>query len=220
MKNRFQKLPGRPHQPAMRTFVSRWFQKGLARFGNNTSTSLAVVNQKNDGTSTNSWKQFHSPITTVNFPSNSFSYRGSYFKYRGEGSQILWIRFGGGCRAGRRLMRRLICVWVRARKAGGGCWTGCRLRRRLMCVWVKVRRSSGGLSGRVSSEASSDTCTGEGSQIQGGCRAGCRLRRRLMCVYGWGFADLGGGCRKLTSICVKIVMSVYIIKIFPHLYLF
>ena len=29
------------------------------------------------------------------FSPNSFSYRGSYFKYRGEGSQILWIRFGG-----------------------------------------------------------------------------------------------------------------------------
>ena len=26
---------------------------------------------------------------------NSFSYRGSYFKCRGEGSQIFWIRFGG-----------------------------------------------------------------------------------------------------------------------------
>ena len=29
------------------------------------------------------------------FSPNSFRYRGSYFKYRGEGSQILWIRFGG-----------------------------------------------------------------------------------------------------------------------------
>ena len=27
---------------------------------------------------------------------NSFSYRGSYFKLGGEGSQILWIRCGGG----------------------------------------------------------------------------------------------------------------------------
>ena len=25
-----------------------------------------------------------------------FCYRGSYFKYRGEDSQIFWIRFGGG----------------------------------------------------------------------------------------------------------------------------
>ena len=29
------------------------------------------------------------------FP-NSLSDRGSYFKYRGEGSRIFWIRFGGG----------------------------------------------------------------------------------------------------------------------------
>ena len=27
---------------------------------------------------------------------NSFSHSGSYFKYRGEGSQIFRIRFGGG----------------------------------------------------------------------------------------------------------------------------
>ena len=27
---------------------------------------------------------------------NSFSYRGSYFKYRGEGMKIFWICFGGG----------------------------------------------------------------------------------------------------------------------------
>ena len=30
------------------------------------------------------------------FSPNSFSYRGSYFKLGGEGSQILWIRCGGG----------------------------------------------------------------------------------------------------------------------------
>ena len=30
------------------------------------------------------------------FSPNSFSYRGSYFKLGGEGSQILWIRAGGG----------------------------------------------------------------------------------------------------------------------------
>ncbi len=45
-----------------------------------------------------------------------------------------------------------------------------------------------GLSGRVSSEVSSDVCMGEGSQIiwirfWGGCRAGCRVRCRLMCVW-------------------------------------
>ena len=46
---------------------------------------------------------------------NSFSFRGSYFKYRGEGSQIFWIRFGGrGCRAGCRPRCRLMCVRVRA----------------------------------------------------------------------------------------------------------
>ena len=59
-----------------------------------------------------------------------------------------------------------------------------------------------GLSGRVSSEVSSDVCSGEGSQIQGGqsgrvssevlscvwlrvriCGAGCRPMCRLMCVW-------------------------------------
>ena len=30
------------------------------------------------------------------FSPNSFSYRGSYFKLGGEGSQFLWIRAGGG----------------------------------------------------------------------------------------------------------------------------
>ena len=54
---------------------------------------------------------------------NSFSYRGSYFKYRGEGSQIFWIRFGGGCQAGCRPRRRLMFSW----------W----------CVWVNVRRFFG-----------------------------------------------------------------------------
>ena len=37
---------------------------------------------------------------------NTFSYRGSYFKYRGEGSQI-----GGG---------RLMCGWVRVRRSFAG----------------------------------------------------------------------------------------------------
>ena len=49
------------------------------------------------------------------FP-NSFSKRGSYFKCRGEGSQNLWIRFGGACRARCRLRCRLMCIWVRACK--------------------------------------------------------------------------------------------------------
>lgn len=39
------------------------------------------------------------------FPS-SFRYRGSHFKYGGEGSKILWIRPG----------RCLMCVWLRARR--------------------------------------------------------------------------------------------------------
>ena len=37
----------------------------------------------------------HSELISFVFSPNSFRYRGSYFKYRGEGSQILWIRFGG-----------------------------------------------------------------------------------------------------------------------------
>ena len=31
----------------------------------------------------------------VCFSPNALAIRGSYFKYRGEGSQIYWIRFGG-----------------------------------------------------------------------------------------------------------------------------
>ncbi len=62
------------------------------------------------------------------FSPNSFSYRGSYFKYRGEGSQIFWIRFGGGCRAGCRPRCRLIFTW----------W----------CVWVSVRRFFGFVLGQ------------------------------------------------------------------------
>ena len=34
------------------------------------------------------------------FSPNSFSYRGSYFKLGGEGSQILWIRWGGAVTEG------------------------------------------------------------------------------------------------------------------------
>ena len=56
------------------------------------------------------------------FSPNSFSYRGSYFKCRGEGSQVFWIRFGGGCRAGCRPRYRPMfdwwCVWVRHRCFG------------------------------------------------------------------------------------------------------
>ena len=64
------------------------------------------------------------------FSPNSFSYRGSYFKLGGEGSQILWIRAGGG-----------------------GCHTGSRWRCRLACLGVRVRRSKTGLSShRVSLE--------------------------------------------------------------------
>ena len=42
---------------------------------------------------------------------NSFSCKGSYLKYRDEGSQIFWIWFGGGCRAGCRLRDRLMFSW-------------------------------------------------------------------------------------------------------------
>ena len=34
------------------------------------------------------------------FSLNSFSYKGSYFKFRGEGSQIFWICFGGAAGQG------------------------------------------------------------------------------------------------------------------------
>ena len=34
------------------------------------------------------------------FSVNSFSYKGSYFKFRGEGSQIFWICFGGAAGQG------------------------------------------------------------------------------------------------------------------------
>ena len=44
------------------------------------------------------------------FSPNSFSYRGSYFKLGGEGSQILWIRCAGGCHRWRCC---LVCVGVR-----------------------------------------------------------------------------------------------------------
>ena len=62
----------------------------------------------------------------VHFSPNSFSYRGSYFKLGGEGSQILWIRAGGG-----------------------GCHKGSRWRCRLVCVGVRVRRSKTGLFGYI-----------------------------------------------------------------------
>ena len=35
-------------------------------------------------------------MSFVVFSPNSFSYRGSCFKYRGEGSQMFWMRLGGG----------------------------------------------------------------------------------------------------------------------------
>ena len=62
---------------------------------------------------------FGKKIKSNNFSPNSFSYRGSYFKYRGEGSQILWIRFGGSCQAGCCPRSHLIFVWVRACKFFG-----------------------------------------------------------------------------------------------------
>ena len=39
--------------------------------------------------------QVYSYVLQFVYP-NSFSYRGSYFEYRGEGTQILWICFAGG----------------------------------------------------------------------------------------------------------------------------
>ena len=66
-----------------------------------------------------------------------FSYRGSYFKFGGEGSQILWIRCGGTVTHKSRWRCRLVCVGVRVR-----------------------------LSHRVSLEVSSGVCRGQGSQIQ------------------------------------------------------
>ena len=71
------------------------------------------------------------------FYPNSFSYRGSYFKL---GSEILWVRCGGGCHTQFRWRCRLVCVGV--------------------------RRCKTGLSHRVSVEVSSGVCRGQGSKIQ------------------------------------------------------
>ena len=81
-------------------------------------------------------------------------YKGFYFQYRGEGSQIL-VRFGGGCWAGCRPRCRLI------RGEGGfadgeGCRGGVVQALSDVCsVWARVRRfvirlAGWGLSGRVS----------------------------------------------------------------------
>ena len=51
----------------------------------------------------------------VCFSPNASAIRGSYFKYRGEGSQIYWIRFGGAVGQGvvRGVVWRLVgdCLW-------------------------------------------------------------------------------------------------------------
>ena len=96
---------------------------------------------------------------------HSFSYRGSYFKLGGDGSQILWIRCGGAVTQG---------------VVGGVVWcvegsgfadprpvcrhTECHWSCHLMRVGVRVYRSKRGLSQKVSLEVSSDACTGGGAQ--------------------------------------------------------
>ena len=47
------------------------------------------------------WNPCPPSASTRFFPQIALAigYRGSYFKYGGVGSQICWIRFGGGCRA-------------------------------------------------------------------------------------------------------------------------
>ena len=77
----------------------------------------------------------------TDFSPNSCSERGSYFKYRGKGSQTFWIRFGGA--------------------VGQGVVLGPRCRQ--MCVWVFSDSDSfwgGGVW-----QVLSDVCMGEGSQI-------------------------------------------------------
>ena len=105
-----EKLPPKPADPPAQGMVS-WFKSAWLK-----------KNQRIFNT-------FH------HFSPNSFSYRGSYFKLGGEGSQVLWIRCGG-------------------------CHAGCRWRCNLLrCVWVWVRRSKTGLSShRVSLTLSSDAC--------------------------------------------------------------
>ena len=72
------------------------------------------------------------------FSPNSFSYRGSYFKLGGEGSQVLWIRCGGGCHTGSRWRCRLVCVGVKVRRSKTRRHTGCGWRcNLLMCVGVR-----------------------------------------------------------------------------------
>ena len=103
------------------------------------------------------------PVTCVSvfpcFSPNALAIRGSYFKYRGEGSQIYWIRFGGAVGQGvvRGVVWRLVgdvYGWVYKDFLdsfwGRGCRAGCHLRCRLTfiwscvwAVWVSVRRSFG-----------------------------------------------------------------------------
>ena len=66
---------------------------------------------------------------------------GSYFKYRGEGSQIFLDCFGGA--VGQGVVRGVVS-----------------------CVCGRGSQIQGGLSGRVSSEVSPDVCMAEGSQMQ------------------------------------------------------
>ena len=149
------------------------------------------------------------------FSPNSFSYRGSYFKLGGEGSQILWIRCGG-CHTGCRWRCRLVSVCsVGVRVPRPGCQTGCRWRCRLVCVGARVRRSKTGLSHRVTGcrwrcdllmcvrvwvrrsktglsshrvplKLSSDACRGQGE----GAVTDDVIGGVIWCVYGWGFAVL------------------------------
>ena len=68
-----------------------------------------------------------------------FSYRGSYFKYRGEGSQILWIRCGGAVTQG--VVGAVVwCMGEGSQIQEGGCHTGRRWSCRLVCVCVRVQR--------------------------------------------------------------------------------
>ena len=140
------------------------------------------------------WQELKKPSYFFEFfPQNRFSYRGSYFKLGGEGSQILWIRCGGGAVTQGVVSRcRLVCVggqdsqiqdravvtqgvieaviwcvygWGFADSRPGCPHTGCHWSCHLMRVGVRVCRSKRGLSQRVSLEVSSDACTGGGSQF-------------------------------------------------------
>lgn len=51
-------------------------------------------------------------IGVVDSSPNSFSYGGSYFKYRGEGSQIFWIRFGSAGRGGKLMITVHASIYI------------------------------------------------------------------------------------------------------------